>query len=91
MGADNKGCSLLLCNTLKGKKLFDEIKDSVQFQLVGIEECLQPNLIHPTFIPHYHLLLEWSYRSGGIVLVMLVLKIIKKIVRITNLIKYGIS
>lgn len=61
----------------KRQKLFDEIKDSVQFQLVGIEECLQPNLIHPTFIPHYHLLLEWSYRSGGIVLVMLVLKIIK--------------
>ena len=48
MNTDNKGLSLVLVNTSKGKKLFDGIADVVNSIQVPIEKCLQPNLCHPT-------------------------------------------
>ena len=46
---DNKGISLLLVNTDKGKQLFNDAKEKMITQKVEIEEALQPNLIntHP--------------------------------------------
>lgn len=48
MGEDNKGCSLMLINTEKGKVWFAEIKDRLQTIQTGLHECLQPNLCNPS-------------------------------------------
>ncbi len=45
---DDKGVSLVLVSTEKGKELFDSIKESVLSFNVPLEKCMQPNLIHPT-------------------------------------------
>lgn len=45
---DNKGVSLLLVNTEKGKKIFEEVKDKINYKKTCKEECLQHNLIKPT-------------------------------------------
>lgn len=48
---DNKGCSLMIINSLKGEMLFDTIKSEIDYFSTTIEECLQPNLQHPTECP----------------------------------------
>ena len=45
---DDKGVSLVLLNTLKGKDLFDKVKDRMIVIPARIEDCLQPNLQHPS-------------------------------------------
>lgn len=42
------GVSLVLVHTTKGQKLFDEIKETVDWDESDIKLCLQPNLIRPT-------------------------------------------
>lgn len=48
--ADNKGCSLVLLNTEKGKRLFEAVQDRMNVISAKLENCLQPNMIHPTVI-----------------------------------------
>lgn len=48
INADNKGVSLILCNTEKGKRLFEAIKDKMDVIPAKLEDCIQPNLQHPT-------------------------------------------
>lgn len=50
---DNKGISLVLINSVKGKKLFEEIRDSVVYERTKVEDCVreQGNLQHPTEKP----------------------------------------
>ncbi len=45
---DDKGVSLVLINTEKGKEVFDAIKDKLYFIEADLENCLQPNLMRPT-------------------------------------------
>lgn len=44
---DNKGISLVLLNTRKGMKLFDNIKEKIIFEEATLEEVMQPNLKKP--------------------------------------------
>ncbi|WP_370790143.1 Coenzyme F420 hydrogenase/dehydrogenase, beta subunit C-terminal domain [Leyella stercorea] len=46
--ADDKGCSLILINTEKGKKLFDNIKDRMNIIPADLEKCIQPNMKYPS-------------------------------------------
>lgn len=46
--ADNKGVSLLLLNTEKGRKLFEAVKDKMNTFPTNFEDCLQPNMLHTT-------------------------------------------
>ena len=48
MGEDNKGCSLVLVNTEKGKVLFDAVRTALRVMEVCLDDCLQPNLQSPT-------------------------------------------
>lgn len=48
IGADNKGLSLMLINTEKGEKLFENIKKDLNVWSAKLENCLQPNLCYPT-------------------------------------------
>lgn len=45
---DNKGVSLVLCNTEKGKKLFDMTKRDLKYFSCDINNCLQPTLQRPS-------------------------------------------
>lgn len=45
---DDKGVSLILCNTLKGLNLFNDIKNRLYFKEVLKENCMQPNLEAPS-------------------------------------------
>lgn len=45
---DNKGTSLVLVNTYKGKEIFAAIQDSIHCVQAELELCLQPNLRQPT-------------------------------------------
>lgn len=45
--SDNKGVSLVLINSEKGKKIFDLAKNKVEFKECAIEDSMQPPLIKP--------------------------------------------
>ena len=45
---DDKGVSLILVNTEKGCEIFENIKDSMTIIPANLEDCLQPNLQHPS-------------------------------------------
>lgn len=45
---DNKGISLVLINSHKGKILFDHVKEKVEYRISSKSECVQPNLECPT-------------------------------------------
>lgn len=68
--ADNKGCSLVLCNTLNGEKWFDQIKVSLNYIPASLEDCLQPNLKHPAAIHPERINFEHDYSKKGFVFAM---------------------
>lgn len=47
---DNKGVSLLLVNTDKGYRVLEEIKNNLDLISAKLDDCLQPNLMHPTIL-----------------------------------------
>lgn len=47
---DNKGISLLLVNTDKGYRVLKEIKNKLYLISAKLDNCLQPNLMHPTIL-----------------------------------------
>lgn len=62
---DDKGLSLIFINTEKGRKLFETVKGQLLFKSVKIEDCLQPNLQHPS-VPHPSCKdFERDYREKG--------------------------
>lgn len=48
---DDKGVSLVLVNTEKGRELFEKVKDRMIVVPARLEDCMQPNLQHPS-VPH---------------------------------------
>ena len=48
---DNKGVSLVICNTQKGKIYFKNIADKLESIEVNLEDCLQPALMHANKMP----------------------------------------
>ena len=63
--ADNKGCSLVLLNTEKGRKLFEAVKDRMNTIPADLKECLQPNMLQPSEIHPKRDLFEKEYASKG--------------------------
>lgn len=63
--ADDKGCSLVLLNTEKGRRLFEKVKDRMNTIPVKLEDCLQPNLQHPTAIHPQRDEFEREYSQKG--------------------------
>lgn len=64
--ADDKGVSLVLCNTEKGRALLDRVKDDINVINVDIELCLQPNLRHPSEIDSRRMDFENDYAQRGL-------------------------
>ena len=68
--ADDKGVSLVLINTEKGRKLFEAVKDNMNIIPVKLEDCLQPNLQHPSIIHPKRMDFERDYARKGFEYVM---------------------
>ena len=67
--ADDKGVSLVLLNTEKGIKLFQLIKQEINFIKSDTEHCMQPNLQHPSVIHPKRDEFEKDYIKYGFVYV----------------------
>lgn len=65
INADNKGVSLVLVNTEKGRELFEAVKDQMTVIPAKLEDCLQPNLCRPSFESHRRCKFEKDYRKYG--------------------------
>jgi hypothetical protein len=70
INADNKGLSLVLCNTDKGKQLFDIVKESMIVLPAKLENCMQPNLMHPSVIHPQRKVFERDYAHKGFLYVV---------------------
>lgn len=70
INADNKGVSLVLCNTEKGRQLFKEVKYDMYVIPAKLENCMQPNLQYPTTIHPKRDKFEQDYIQKGFTYVM---------------------
>lgn len=67
---DDKGLSLVLCNSKKGKELFERVQNALDWFPAELENCLQPNLKHPTIINKKRMAFERDFQKYGIEYVM---------------------
>lgn len=65
MNSDNLGVNLILCNTEKGRSLFDQIKLTMIFKSVQIKDCDQPQLNMPCALPSWKKNFEEDYVRLG--------------------------
>ena len=65
INADNKGCSLVLCNTEKGRKLFEAIQDRVDTIPAELCDIMQGNLSRPSAIHPKREQFESYYKKHG--------------------------
>lgn len=65
INCDNKGISLVLCNTCKGNEVFGSLVDVIDFFSVSLQDCLQPNLKQPTFMHNEKERFEKDYLKHG--------------------------
>lgn len=63
--ADDKGVSLVLLNTERGRSLFAQVRGRLQVIPVRLENALQPNLCHPTAIHPRRMDFENDYLRKG--------------------------
>lgn len=62
--------SLVLINTEKGRELFEAVKDRMTIIPAKLEDCLQPNLQHPSVIHPQRMEFERDYQRKGFLYVM---------------------
>lgn len=67
---DDKGVSLVLVNTPKGREIFEAVKDKLNTIPAELENCLQPNLQHPSVIHPKRMDFERDYIKHGYKYVM---------------------
>lgn len=67
---DDKGVSLILVNTEKGREIFEAVKDRMTVIPAKLENCLQPNLQHPSVIHPKRMAFERDYQRKGFEYVM---------------------
>lgn len=65
INADDKGVSLVLVNTEKGREIFEAVKDRMTVIPAKLEDCLQPNLQHPSVIHPKRMEFERDYQRKG--------------------------
>ena len=63
--ADNKGCSLVLLNTEKGKMLFEYVKDDLNIIPAKLENVMQNHLSKPSKIHPKRINFERDYEKFG--------------------------
>ena len=66
INSDNKGISLVICNTKKGQETFDAVGNRMIVIPANLNNCLQPNLVRPTKIHPKRMVFEEDYTNKGI-------------------------
>lgn len=82
--SDNKGISLVLVNTIKGKRIFNNIKNNVYFIQSDKKACNQRNLHTSTEHSPKRALFWWAYNMCGLLPILFIIRIsdfVKKLVR----------
>lgn len=46
--ANDRGISMVICNTEKGRLLMNSVRNDLKFKILDLKHCLQPNLKRPT-------------------------------------------
>lgn len=67
---DDKGCSLVLINTVKGKNIFDAVSDCMDVIPVQLDKVLQPNLMRPSVLSPLSARFSEDYAKRGLTYVM---------------------
>lgn len=67
---DDKGVSLLLINTKKGRRLLEQAKADLDMFPAKLEDCLQPNMQYPTHIHPARMKFEQLYARKGFLAAM---------------------
>lgn len=62
---DDKGLSLILVNTEKGRKLWEDVKHDLDVIPAKLEDCLQPNLQQPSSMHPLRMTFENDYVLKG--------------------------
>lgn len=70
INADDKGLSLVLINTVKGRILFDKIKNDLNCIRTDTNHCMQPNLEHPSEVHPQRMNFERDYLLHGFNLII---------------------
>lgn len=70
INTDDKGVSLILINTKKGNMIFDSIKSQMITIPAKLDDCLQPNLQHPSAIHPKRMQFEHDYQRKGFSYIM---------------------
>lgn len=65
INADDKGLSLVLCNTEKGQQLFNIVKERMTVIPAKLHNCMQPNLQRPSEIHPQRMDFECDYAHKG--------------------------
>ncbi len=63
---DEKGVSIVLINSGRGLKIFNEIEDELELMETDIRHAMQPNLIAPTKIPPFKKLFWKDFKRKGV-------------------------
>lgn len=63
--ADNRGCSLVLCNTEKGQKLFEVVKDRMNTIPAELANVMQTHLAKPSDVHPKRMVFEEVYAKSG--------------------------
>lgn len=70
INADDKGLSLIICNTKKGMQLFENIRGDMNTIPAKIQNCMQPSLMHPSKIHRKRANFELDYMHKGFTYIM---------------------
>ncbi len=70
LNADDKGVSLVFCNTEKGREIFDIVADRMNVIPVELNNCMQHNLKSPSKMNAHRMDFERSYERNGFEYVM---------------------
>ncbi|MFI3319815.1 MAG: polysaccharide pyruvyl transferase family protein [Rikenellaceae bacterium] len=62
---DDKGCSLLFCNSAKGVEWFETVKGELDIMETPLESCMQPNLKQPSSVSPKRMQFEDDYHERG--------------------------
>ena len=67
---DDKGVSLILINTTRGRQLLEQAQNDLILFSAKLEDCLQPNMQHPTHIHPARMKFEQLYTRKGFLTAM---------------------
>lgn len=63
---DDKGCSLVLINSIKGETIFNQVGKDIECVEINLMRCMQPPLIAPFPIPNEYNKFWRDYHSKGL-------------------------